>query len=98
MKLGIFYSDFRTGSDVIERLSAEKLGIIFVGNGVYHATVKEDGKSSSLLEKPASFYVLTEDLESRGFSVANLDNRVKPVSYGDIVDLIFNDYEKIIWL
>ena len=98
MKLGIFYSDLRTGSDIIEKLNAEKLGIIFVGNGVYHATVKEGGKTSSLLEKPASFYALTEDLESRGFSVANLDNRVKPVSYSDIVDLIFNDYEKIIWL
>lgn len=98
MRLGIFLSDFRTGSDIIERLSAEKLGIIFVGNGIYHTTVKEGGQSSPLLEKQASFYVLTEDLESRGFSTANLDSRVKPVSYSDVVDLIFNDYEKIIWL
>lgn len=98
MKLGVFMSDFRTGSDIVERLSAEKLGIIFVGNGVYHATVKENGKASSLLDKSASFYVLTEDLENRGFSSANLDSRVKPVTYSDVVDLIFNDYEKIIWV
>lgn len=98
MKLGVFMSDFRNGSDIISRLGAEKLGIIFVGNGVYHATLKENGKASPVLEKSANFYVLTEDLESRGFSSANLDNRVKPVTYSDVVDLIFNDYEKIIWI
>jgi hypothetical protein len=38
MKLGVFMSDFRGGSDVLDRLSAEKLGIILVGNGIYDAT------------------------------------------------------------
>ncbi|MBF0557518.1 MAG: hypothetical protein HQL08_01925 [Nitrospirae bacterium] len=98
MKLGVFVSDYRTGADVLDRLTAEKLGIILVGNGVYNATVKENGKSSSVLEKPATFYVLVEDLESRGFSAANVDSRVKVVNYGDLVDLIFNDYEKTIWI
>ena len=98
MKLGVIMSDYRTGSDVIDRLTAEKLGIIFVGNGVYHAAAKEAGKTSSILEKTANLYVLTEDLESRGFTSANLDSRVKAVTYSDVVDLIFNDYEKTIWL
>lgn len=98
MKLGVFVSDYRTGSDVLERLTAEKLGIILVGNGIYHATINENGKASSIFDKSASFYVLVEDIESRGLSTANLDSRVKPVTYSDVVDLIFNDYEKIIWL
>lgn len=98
MKLGVFMSDFRGGSDVLERLSAEKLGIILVGNGIYHATTKQNGKSSPLLDKSANFYVLSEDLESRGFGSADVDSRVKPVTYSDVVDLIFNDYEKIIWI
>jgi sulfur relay protein TusB/DsrH len=98
MKLGVFVSDYRTGSDVLERLTAEKLGIILVGNGIYHATTNEHGKASSIFDKSASFYVLVEDMESRGLSTANLDSRVKPVTYSDVVDLIFNDYEKIIWL
>ncbi|MEW5745536.1 MAG: DsrH/TusB family sulfur metabolism protein [Nitrospirota bacterium] len=98
MKLGIFLSDYRTGTDILDRLTADKLGVVLVGNGVYHATVKESGKASPVLDKKASFYVLTEDLESRGFTAANLDSRVKPVNYGDVVDLIFNDYEKIIWV
>ncbi len=98
MKLGVLMSDFKTGADVMDRLTAEKLGIIFVGNGVYHATVKENGKSSSMLDKSPNLYVLTEDLESRGFTAANIDSRVRSVTYGDLVDVIFNDYEKIIWI
>lgn len=98
MKLAVLLSDYKAGTDVVERLSAQKLGVIFVGNGVYHATIKENGKSSSILEKSKDLYVLSEDMESRGFTVANLDKRVKPVTYSDLVDLIFKDYEKIIWL
>lgn len=98
MKLGILMSDYRAGSDVIDRISADKLGIIFVGNGVYHATVKDGGKASSVLGKSANFYVLAEDLESRGFTAANVDSKAKVVTYSDLVDIIFNDYEKIIWI
>ena len=98
MKLGVFLSEYRAGADVLDRLTADKLGIILVGNGVYNAAVKENGKASSVLEKKASFYVLAEDLESRGFTAANVDSRVKVVTYGDVVDLIFNDYEKTIWI
>ena len=98
MKLGIFVGELRSGSDVLDRISAEKLGIILVGNGVYHATLKEGGKSSPVLDKSAQYYALTEDLETRGFTAANLDSRVKAVTYGDIVDLIFNEYEKVIWI
>ena len=98
MKLGVFLSDYRTGAEVLDRLTADKLGIIFVGNGVYHAAIKENGKTCSVLEKKAAYYVLSEDLESRGFSAADVDGRVKVVTHGDVVDLIFNDYEKTIWI
>ena len=98
MKLAVLLSDYRTGSDIVDRLSAEKLGIIFVGNGVYHAAAKEGGKACAILDKKAEFYALTEDFETRGFTADKLDSRVKAVSYGDVVDLIFNDYEKVIWL
>lgn len=98
MKLGVFMSDYRSGAEILDRLSAEKLGVILMGNGVYHAAVKEGGKESAILGKAANFYVLAEDLESRGFNASQVDSRVKVVTYGDVVDLIFNDYEKIIWI
>jgi sulfur relay protein TusB/DsrH len=98
MKLGVFVSDYTLSVDTLERLTAEKLGIILVANGVYHATMKEGGKASSLLEKTPNLYALSEDIQTRGIQEGDVDKRVKLVNYGDVVDLIFNEYEKIAWL
>lgn len=97
MKLCVFMSDYRTGADIIERLEAEKLGIVLVGNGVYHAAVKE-GAESKVFSKKADFYVLTEDLESRGMNASQVNSKAKLVTYDDTVDLIFNEFEKTIWI
>lgn len=98
MKLAVFISDYRNTVDTLDRLNPEKLGVVLVGNGVYHATIKEKGSSSTLLKKSANFYALSEDLETRGLSGSDVDSKVKVVTYSDIVDLIFNDYEKLAWL
>jgi sulfur relay protein TusB/DsrH len=99
MKLAVFLSDWRRTEDTLERMKADKLGVVLVGNGVYHAVVKEGGKDSPILSKAgASFYVLSEDLETRGFTAANVNSKVKMVNYGDVVDLIMNEYEKTAWL
>lgn len=98
MKLGVFVSYYRFNPDTYDRLNAEKLGVIFVQNGVYHVTVKENGKSSPLLNKKASLYALKEDLETNGFKSSDVDSRVKVITYDELVDLIFNDYEKLAWL
>ena len=99
MKLAVFLSDLRRTEDTYERLKAEKLGVILVENGIYHAVMKEGGKDSPVLSKAgATFYALSDDLEMRGFTAANVNPKVKLVSYGDIVDLIMNEYEKTAWL
>lgn len=98
MKLGVLVSDFRNMDDTLSRLKADSLGIILVGNGVYHAAVKEHGKQSSVLDGSPHLYALSEDLQSRGFSETGIDSRVKSITYNDLVDLIFNEYEKIIWI
>ena len=99
MKLAVFLSDWRRTEDTFERVKADKLGVILVGNGIYHAVVKEGGKESPVLSKAgATFYALSDDLETRGFTAATVSSKVKVVSYGDIVDLIMNDYEKSAWL
>jgi len=98
MKLGVLVSDYRNMDDIVSRLKADKLGIILVSNGVYHAAVKEGGKASPILDKTPNLYVLSEDLETKGFSVDQIDRRVKAVTYGDLVDLILTEYEKTIWV
>lgn len=99
MKLAVFLSDWRRTEDTLERMKADKLGIILVENGIYHAVVKENGKESPVLSKArATYYALSDDLETRGYTAANVNSKVKVVSYGDIVDLIMNEYEKSAWL
>jgi sulfur relay protein TusB/DsrH len=99
MKLAVFLSDWRRSEDSFERLKADKMGVVLVGNGIYHAVVKENGKDSPMLSKAgASYFVLADDLEIRGYTAANVNSKVKVISYGDIVDLIMNDYEKTAWL
>ncbi len=99
MKLAAFLSDWRRTEDSLERIKADKLGVILVGNGIYHAVVKEGGKDSPVLSKAgATFYALSDDLETRGYTAANVNSKVKVISYGDIVDLIMSEYEKTAWL
>ncbi len=99
MKLVAFVSDYKMTADTLERLKPEKLGIILVENGVYHATAKENGNASSLLNYSAEYYVLKEDLETRGFTSENVvDDKIKVINFGDVVDLMFNEYDKTAWI
>ncbi len=99
MKLAVFLSDWRRTEETLERIKADKMAVILVENGIYHAVVKEGGKESPVLAKSgATFYALMDDIETRGYTAANISSKVKPVSYSDIVDLIMNDYEKTAWL
>lgn len=98
MKLAAFVSDYSMTVNTLDRLKPEKLGIILVQNGVYHSTTKEQGKASPLLGHAADYYVLQEDLETRGYTSADVDSKVKVITINDVVDLIFNEYDKTAWL
>jgi len=98
MKLGVFVSDFSSTVDTLDRLKSDKLAIFLVQNGVYHAAISDKGKASAVLDAAPQVYVLREDLETRGFAADAVDSRAKVVGYGDIVDLVFNEYPKIAWL
>ncbi|MDI6794262.1 MAG: DsrH/TusB family sulfur metabolism protein [bacterium] len=99
MRLGVFVSDLRGNEEMLDRLEAEKLGVFLVENGIYHAVIKEDGKSSPVIRKEdAEYYVLTEDLQTRGFTSFEVDSKVNVVTYSDMVDLTMETYEKLVWL
>jgi len=98
MKLGVFVSDYQLTVDTLDRLKSDQLGVFLVQNGVYHAALVEKGKGSPILDASQRIFALREDLETRGFAADAVDSRVKIVGYGDLVDLIFNDYPKLAWL
>ena len=98
MKLGVFVSDYKVTVETLDRIKGENLGIVLVQNGVYHAVLTEGGKESALLGKTPRLYALSEDLQTRGLSPEQVDKRVKIVDYSGLVDVIFNDFEKVAWL
>lgn len=98
MNLGVFVSNYKQTTDTLDRIKADKLGLILVANGVYHATLKEGGKASAILDKTANLYVLSEDLQTRGINESTVDSRVKVVTMSDVVDIVFNDFKQIAWL
>ncbi|GBE55718.1 MAG TPA: hypothetical protein ENH28_02025 [Euryarchaeota archaeon] len=97
MKLGIFVSDFRYDVKTLDKVKADEIGIFLVQDGVYNAVLKENGKSSDILEK-GKVFALGDDIKFRGFKEDQVDERAEVVSYEDIVDLMMNNYEKLIWL
>ena len=99
MKLGVILSELKKTEDTFERLQADKLSVVLAGNGIYHAVLKDGGNPSKVLDKAADFYVLIEDLESRGFTSSDLvDSKIKPVDFDGLVDLIMDEHDKFVWL
>ncbi len=98
MSMGFFVSDYAQASDTLDRLAGDGSGIILVANGVYHATVKEGGNSSPLLDKAGELYALSEDISTRGLDESSVDSRVKVIDYGGLVDVVFEKFEQIVWL
>ena len=98
MSMGFFVSDYAQASDTLDRLPSEGDGIILVANGVYHATIKEGGNASAVLDKAGQLYALSEDIRTRGLDESAVDSRVKVVDYPGLVDVVFEKFDKIAWL
>ena len=98
MSMGFFVSDYAQAGDTLDRLAEDGGGIILVANGVYHATIKEGGNTSPLLDKAGELYALQEDIKTRGLDESSVDSRVKVVDYSGLVDVVFEKFEQIVWL
>ena len=98
MSLGLFVSDYTLANDTLDRLASDGMGLFLVLNGVYHASIKEGGAASPLLEKTSELYALSEDLKARGIDESTLDSRVKVVDYAGLVDVVFDKFDKLAWL
>jgi len=98
MSMGFFVSDYTQAGDTLDRLAEDGCGIILVANGVYHATIKEGGNASALLDKAGELYALGEDIKTRGLDESAVDSRVRVVDYPGLVDVVFEKFDKIVWL
>ncbi|MBF0319591.1 MAG: sulfurtransferase complex subunit TusB [Nitrospirae bacterium] len=98
MKVGVFLSEHVKSNDTLDRLRAGSFDVVLVQNGVYCAAIKENGQASPVLGKATKVYALSEDLVSRGLEPSQVDEKVSVVNYDGLVDLIFNEFGKTIWL
>ncbi|KWT83681.1 MAG: sulfurtransferase complex subunit TusB [Nitrospirota bacterium] len=98
MKVGVFLSEHTKSNDTLDRLSAGSFDLVLVQNAVYSAALKENGQKSPVLGKGAKVYALSEDLVSRGIEPSQVDSGVTVVDYDGLVDIIFNEFGKTIWL
>jgi hypothetical protein len=53
MKVAVFMSDWRKTEDTFERMKADKMGVILVGNGIYHAVEKRTAKTPPCFRRRA---------------------------------------------
>lgn len=53
---------------------------------------------SELLKKGVSIYCMIEDLEARGMNSSDLEDRISPISFSDLMDLIEESQRLISWL
>jgi sulfur relay protein TusB/DsrH len=51
-----------------------------------------------LIEHKVPLYCVVEDLEARGFTPESLLEHIKPVSYGDVIDMIEQADRVVSWL
>ena len=70
--------------------------ILFIENGVYNV-VSTRGNKSLLCEIRAKIYVLTLDLQARGFGEQDIMDHVKAIDYDGFVDLTAQFDSSISW-
>ncbi|MBF0488689.1 MAG: sulfurtransferase complex subunit TusB [Nitrospirae bacterium] len=97
-KIGVFLSQHRNSNDTLDRLSKGSFDVVLVQNGVYCAAIKENGQSSPVLGRGTKVYAMSEDLVSRGIEPSQVASNVTVVNFDGLVDLIFNEFTKTIWL
>ncbi|MBF0456535.1 MAG: sulfurtransferase complex subunit TusB [Nitrospirae bacterium] len=98
MKVGVFLSEHTKSNDTLDRLREGSFDLVLVQNGVYSAAIKENGQKSPVLGRGSKVYALSEDIVSRGIEPSQVDKSVTVVNYDGLVDLIFNEFGKTIWL
>ncbi|MBF0515698.1 MAG: sulfurtransferase complex subunit TusB [Nitrospirae bacterium] len=98
MKVGVFLSEHTKSNDTLDRLSAGSFDLVLVQNAVYCSALKENGQKSPVLGKGQKVYALSEDIAARGIEPSQVDSSVTVVTYDGLVDLLFNEFSKTIWL
>ncbi len=93
MAFAIFIHSLNFDREIFDRLEIEDLRIVLVQDGVYHATIED----SPVFKKKAKVYILEEDMVARGIKKEDIKKDVEIVNYSKLVDLIMQEFDKVVW-
>ncbi len=93
MTFAILIHSLNFDPEIFERLNLEDMRIVLVQDGVYHATIE----NSPIFNKNAKIYVLEEDLIARGIKKEEIKKDIEIINYSKLVDLIMQEFDKIVW-
>ncbi len=84
-----------------EQLKLEiSIKIILIQDGVNRTTIK--GVIPKLLEKllnfPVNVYAVIADIKARGMDPQNLNNKIKAINYGELVDILVDTQKIVSWM
>lgn len=77
-----------------------KIQMVLIHDGVIGAFSKGKipEKMADLLNTGADFYVMIPDLKARGIALENIDSKIKPIEYNNLIDLLDSTNKLISWM
>ena len=74
--------------------------LILIHDGVNRTTIR--GTTPKLLEKlielHIDLYAIIADIKARGLDPKNLNNKIKAIGYGELVDILANTQKIVSWM
>ena len=77
-----------------------QLGLVLIHDGVIGINKKGKipTKMEELLNMNVTVYAMIPDLEARGIALENIHDKVKPIEYDDLIDLLDITPKTISWM
>jgi len=77
-----------------------KVGIVLIHDGVINASSKRktSEKVKKLMELSITVFVMVPDLKARGILLESINNALKPINYGDLVNILDSSEKIISWM
>ena len=83
-----------------QKSKGKKISLIFLLDGVINAVAKGNLPESvkELLALDLSFYVMIPDMNARGIALENIQEKIEPIDYLEMVDILDATPKIISWM
>ena len=84
----------------LQLTKGKQIGFVLIHDGVIgiNAMGKTPEAIKELLNLDISLHAMVPDLKARGISVARINDKIKPIEYTELVDIIDSSKQIISWM